>query len=171
ELHRVAEDLDPAHLRGHLGLAQPHEQVTRRARTARAGVEPFGAAFLRRERLLQDLERRIELRQGVAECLQPQRQCPREPRAGFAEHQPEVARRLLEAPATRSSSGEAPPAARSSRRTSRASSTSCALESASPKNMRAVSGSWCASSKITVLHAGSSSEIPSSRSTRSAKKR
>ena len=41
----------------------------------------------------------------------------------------------------------------------------------SPKNRLAVSGSWCASSKITVLHAGSSSATPSSRNITSAKNR
>jgi hypothetical protein len=45
-------------------------------------------------------------------------------------------------------------------RASRASSTSCAVDTLSPKNRLAVSGSWCASSKITVLQAGSSSATP-----------
>jgi hypothetical protein len=70
-----------------------------------------------------------------------ERLAPAETGAGFAEHEPQIARRLSTRAATGSSSGEAPPAARSSRRTSRASSTSWALESVSPKNMRAVSGS------------------------------
>ena len=54
---------------------------------------------------------------------------------------------------------------------SRASSASWPAVVCSPKNSVAVSGSWCASSRITVLHAGRSSAMPSSRSITSAKHR
>jgi hypothetical protein len=56
-------------------------------------------------------------------------------------------------------------------RTSRASSISCAVEIVLPKKSRARSGRWCASSKITVLAAGSRSAAPPSRNATSAKNR
>ena len=61
--------------------------------------------------------------------------------------------------------------AAASMRESLARSSSSEVDRLSPKNRLAVSGNWCASSKITVLQAGSSSATPSSRSMTSAKKR
>ena len=54
---------------------------------------------------------------------------------------------------------------------SRASSASWPPVTCWPKNNVAVSGSWCASSRMTVLQLGSSSDTPSSRSMTSAKNR
>ena len=54
---------------------------------------------------------------------------------------------------------------------SRHSSNTCEVDTVSPKNKVAVSGSWCASSKMTVLAEGSNSAIPVSFNATSAKKR
>ena len=115
-------------------------------------AEPLGALGLRGERLVERRASAVcELLEAVGKARQ--RAAPGStPRraAGFAEREAQVARRLLQrgwrarrAPARRR------PRRAARARASRASSTSCALETVSPKNRRAVSGSWCASSKIT----------------------
>ena len=50
-----------------------------------------------------------------------------------------------------------------------AKSITCEVVTCWPKNTLAISGTWCASSKITVLAAGNNSATPSSRNITSAK--
>ncbi len=87
-----------------------------------------------------------------------------------------AARRSLRISGTRSApasgrSGTSRACVRAIASASRASSISCPAVVCSPKKSVAVSGSWWASSRTTVLHAGSSSARPSSRNVTSAKNR
>ena len=54
QLHRVAEHFDPADFGHDLRFTQAHEEMARRARTARAGVEALGTALLRSQSFFQD---------------------------------------------------------------------------------------------------------------------
>ena len=72
---------------------------------------------------------------------------------------------------TLAQSGPPRACARPSASTSRHSSSICEVDTVWPKNSVAVSGSWCASSKMMVLADGSSSATPVSFSATSAKNR
>jgi len=140
--------LDPADLLAAVRLAQAHKQGVRFADAAGAGSEPFRALAARQA------ARRIAERSTSASSASASRQAqclgPAEARAGFPERKPQVARRLFRRDDSTSSSVEAPPAARSSSRASRAISTSCDVEIRSPKKPAPFPAAG-ASSKISVL--------------------
>jgi hypothetical protein len=56
QLHRVLENLHPAHLARHIRLAHPHQRVQRGGSTAFAGLEAFAAPGLGCQRFFHLME-------------------------------------------------------------------------------------------------------------------
>jgi len=167
----VTEHLDPANQVGPALVAPAPEQGLRLPRALGAACEavaPFGERF---EHGTQRLERGADRSERIGELALPGDRGRGDARALLGQREAKVLGRLVQRGGEMLRVGRIPGARERLDANVRASSTSCAVERVSPKKSVAVSGSWCASSKITVLQEGSSSAIPSSLSITSAKKR
>ena len=158
QLQRLAEHLDPAHLvRGvpRLAAMRASSAAASAARRAQA-PRPFGALGL-----LARAARAAPPAPAPSACSASanpglaQRLRPAEPQPFLREAQPQVARRLVEPRCDAVQLGRR--AARGAQLQARVARELDQLRASTPsrrRRARAVSGSWCASSKITVLHDG-----------------
>ena len=155
----VAEDLDPAHAvsPSQVPALAPARRArdSSRSRASRAALQAFGAlGRARRAASASASSAAAQRSSAVGEAaLRAQRLRQRRVPLPSREHEAQLARAASRARRAAFELGHAPPAARSSSRVSRASSTSCAVDSLA-EEQRAVSGSWCASSRIDRVAGG-----------------